>query len=147
MTKRFYLQITIALLIAVFGISANAQSRTRQQLRVNVPFAFNVGNTTLPAGDYRVRVVNPASDQIVLQIASLDGKSTSLIRTTDISGWANSKAKLSFRHYGEQYFLAQVWMAADPTGFALPNSSAEKTLRRQLGKAAKNAEMVAVNAQ
>jgi hypothetical protein len=147
MTKKFYLPITTALLIAVFGICANAQSRTRQQIRVNIPFAFSVGNSTLPAGDYRVNVVNPASDQIVLQIASLDGKSTSMIHTTDISGWASSKAKLSFHHYGEQYFLAQVWMAGDSTGLAMPSSNAEKTLRRQLGKAAKNVEMIAVNAQ
>jgi len=70
-----------------------------------------------------------------------------MVRTTDISGWPTSKAKLTFRHYGEQYFLAQVWMASDATGFATPSSNAEKALRRQLGKAAKDVDLVAVNAR
>jgi len=147
MTKRFYLHVATAVLISGIGVSANAQSRNRQQLRVNVPFAFNVGNSMLPAGDYRVSVVNPGSDRSVLQFASRDGKSTTMIQTIDVTGWASSKGKLSFRHYGNQYFLAQIWMAAESTGFATPNSSAEKRLRQQLGKSAPKAEMVAINAQ
>ncbi|HEY6802217.1 MAG TPA: hypothetical protein VI306_01440 [Pyrinomonadaceae bacterium] len=147
MTKNFYLHIATAILISVLGVSANAQSRNRQELKVSVPFAFNVGNTELPAGDYNVRVINPASANSVLQFASVDGKSTILIRTTDVEGWAKSTARLTFRHYGSQYFLAQIWMASESTGFGTPNSSSEKNLRRQLGKAAKNVDLVAVNAQ
>jgi hypothetical protein len=147
MTKNFYLSVATAVLITVFGVSANAQSRSRQQLRVNVPFAFSVGNTSMPAGDYRVSIINPSSDRSVLQFASLDGKSTVMTRTIDISGWPNSKAKLTFRHYGNQYFLAQVWMVGDSTGLATPSSTAERTLKLQLGKVAKNVETISVNAQ
>jgi pectate lyase len=147
MNKKFYLHIATAILISVLGVSANAQSRNRQELKVSVPFAFNVGNTELPAGDYTVRVVNPTSDSSVLQIASVDGKFTTMVRTIDVEGWAKSTARLTFRHYGSQYFLAQVWMAAESNGFAAPNSSNEKNLRRQLGKTAKNVDLVAVNAQ
>ena len=147
MTKRFYLHLATVVMISAIGVSANAQSRNRQQLCVNVPFAFNVGNSTLPAGDYNVSVVNPGSDQSVLQIASRDGKSTTMIQTIDVMGWASSKGKLSFRRYGDQYFLAQIWMATESTGFATPNSKTEKRLRQQLGKSAPKAEMVAVNAQ
>jgi len=147
MKKHIYFHLIAAILASVLGVTAQAQSRNRQQLRVSVPFAFNVGNKLLPAGEYRLSVVNPSSDRSVLQIANLNGKSTMMVRTTDISGWSTSKAKLTFRHYGEQYFLAQVWMASDATGFATPNSNAEKALRRQLGKAAKDVDLVAVNAR
>jgi len=147
MTTRFYLHVATAILIAFTAITASAQSRNRQQLRVSIPFAFNVGNTALPAGDYSVSVVNPSSDRPVLQIASRNGESTTMVQTSDVSGWANSKAKLAFRHYGNQYFLAQVWMASEATGLATPNSNLERKLRQQLGKAAKQVEMVAVNAQ
>jgi hypothetical protein len=147
MKKHVYFYFATMILLGVLGVSTQAQSRSSQQLRVDIPFAFNVGNTLLPAGEYRVKVVNPSSDRSVLQIASLDGRTTMMVRTVDIEGWSTSRAKLTFRQYGDQYFLAQVWMAAESAGFATPHSSAEKTRRRQLGQAGKNYDLVAVNAR
>lgn len=147
MVKGFCLLIATTVLVSLVGITANAQSRSHQQLRVNVPFTFSVGNTSLPAGEYTVSVVNPTSDHSVLQFANGEGNAITMISTIDIEGWASSQAKLTFRHYGNQYFLAQVWMASESTGFAAPHSRSERTLRHQLGRAAKNVETVAVNAQ
>ena len=147
MKKHLHIVLATAALISVFTVCAQAQSRNRQQLIVDVPFAFNIGDTQLAAGEYRVNVVNPSSDRSVLQIKSADGKSSALVSTIDITGWSSSRAKLAFRHYSDQYFLAQVWMASEPTGFAAPKSSAEKTLQQQIGKARKNANLVAVNAR
>jgi hypothetical protein len=147
MKKHIYFVLASLTLVGILGVGAQAQSRSRQQIRVDVPFAFNVGNTSLPAGEYRVSIVNPASDRSVLRIASLDGHSTMMVRTTDIQGKSQTKAKLTFRHYGDQYFLSQVWMAAESTGLATPSSSAEKTLRRQLGKGSKNYDLVAIDAR
>jgi hypothetical protein len=145
MKKHVYLYFSSIILLAILGVSSQAQSRSRQQLRVNVPFAFNVGNTVLPAGEYRVNIVNPSSDLSVLLIASSDGKSKTMVKTTDVRGWATAKAKLSFRHYGSHYFLAQVWMSGEQTGLATPSSSAERAIRRQLGNANKKNDVVAVN--
>jgi len=142
MKKHIY--IASLVLVVLVAISAQAQSRSNQQLRFHVPFAFNAGNKVLPAGDYRVTIVNPSSDHSVLRITSSDGKS-SMIQTTDVEGWASSKAKLSFRHYGDRYFLAQVWMAGEATGLVAPTAKSEKTLRQQLGISNKNFGMVAIN--
>ena len=147
MKKHVHILLATAALVSVFTVCTNAQSRNRQQVVVDVPFAFNVGNTQLPAGEYNVSVVNPSSDRSVLQLKSSDGKSSALVNTTDIIGWASPRAKLVFRHYNTQHFLAQVWMASEATGLAAPNSSAEKTLRRQIGKVAPKADLVAVNAR
>ena len=147
MKNNFYVHLATAILIGVLGVSAQAQSRTRQQLSVNVPFAFNVGNTSMPAGEYKVKIVNPSSDRSVLQIASLDGRTSAMVGTTDVIGRAHAKAKLTFRHYGDQYFLAQVWMAAESDGLATPSSSSERTLQRQLGQTGRTFETVAVNAR
>ena len=103
MKKHIY--IASLVLVILVAISAQAQSRNDQQLRFHIPFAFNAGNNVLPGGDYRVAIVNPSSDHSVLRITSSDGKST-MIRTVDVEGWAASKAKISFRHYGDHYFLA-----------------------------------------
>ena len=146
MSKKVYIVIASLILVGTFSIAAQAQARSRQELKVNVPFAFNVGNTSLPAGEYRVRIVNPASDRSVLQIASANGTKI-MVLTNDIKGESNTNAKLAFRHYGNQYFLSQVWMAAEPIGLATRHSRVEKELQRQLGNGAKDYGMVAVNAR
>ncbi|HEY6246742.1 MAG TPA: hypothetical protein VIX17_22500 [Pyrinomonadaceae bacterium] len=142
MKKQIY--IASLVLVVLVAVTAQAQSRSNQQLRFHVPFPFNAGNSVLPAGDYRVTIVNPSSDHSVLRITSSDGKST-MIRTVDVEGWAAAKAKLSFRHYGDRYFLAQVWMAGEATGFVAPTSKTEKALRQQLGISNKNFGTVAIN--
>src|SRR5690242_1387690 len=133
-----HIYIAFLVLVALVAVNTQAQSRTRQQLRFHAPFAFNAGNDVLPAGDYRVTIVNPSSDHSVLRITSSDGKSSTMIRTIDVEGWATAKAKLSFRRYADHYFLATVWMAGESTGLATPTSKIEKTLRQQLGLSNKN---------
>jgi hypothetical protein len=147
MKNNIYLHFATALLIAAVGITASAQARNQQQLHVNVPFDFNVGSKALPAGEYNVSIVNPSASSSVLKIASLDGRFTAMTRTTDIIGWSSTSAKLTFRHYGARYFLAEVWMESESTGLATPRSSSEKTLQRQLGNAATKYDVVAVNAR
>ena len=147
MKNNFYLHFATALLIAALGVTANAQSRNTQRLEVNVPFAFNVGNATMPAGEYIVSIVNPTASGSVLKISSLDGRSTAMTRTTDINSWSTDSAKLTFRHYGARYFLAEVWMESESTGLAAPKSKSEKTLQRQLGRAPTNYDVVAVSAR
>jgi len=142
MKKHIY--IASLVLVVLVAVSAQAQSRSNQQLRFHVPFAFTAGNNVLPAGDYRVTIVNPSSDHSVLRITSSDGRST-MIQTTDVEGWAAPKAKLSFRHYGDRYFLAQVWMAGESTGLVAPTSKTEKALRQQFGLSKKNFGTVAIN--
>ena len=145
--KNIYLHLATAILIVVTGVSAQAQSRNRQKLQFTAPFAFNVGNSELPAGEYTVQVVNPVADHSVLQFRSIDGQARVMVRTTEIIGWANAKAKLNFRHYGDQYFLAQVWMAGEADGLATPTAKAEKTLRQQVGQKRGQFSMVAINAR
>jgi len=145
--KNIHLHLATAILIVVTGVSAQAQSRNRQQMHFTAPFTFNVGNSQLPAGEYTVQVINPTSDHAVLQFRNVSGQASAMVRTTEIVGWANSKGKLNFRHYGDQYFLAQVWMAGEADGLATQTSNAEKTLRQQVGQKSGLFSMVAINAR
>ena len=147
MKRYIYLSLATAVLITASSIGAQAQSRNRQRLIVEIPFAFNAGNQQLPAGEYNVHIVNPASDRSVVLIKSSDGKSSALLGTTDIIGSSTSRAKLVFRRYDSRYFLAQVWMASEATGMSAPNSKAEKSLRSKLGINNQKADVVAVNAR
>jgi len=146
MTRQVYATIAITILIGLLAIVAQGQSRNRQLLTANIPFAFNAGPKTLPAGKYTVAVVNPSSGRNVLQIRSIDGRVSVMLQTIDMIGQANVNAKLMFRRYGDQYFLAQTWMAAERTGLATLKSTAERKLENEMVKAGNKSDLVAVKA-
>ena len=147
MKKQLSFQLATLVLIGLFAVCAQAQSRSGQQLTVDIPFAFNVGNAELAAGQYTVKIVNPSSDRAVLQIRDAKGQSSALVATTDVAGWSSKNARLTFRQYGSQYFLAQVWMAGDATGLKTNSSSAERAASKQVAKNEKASSLVAVDAK
>ena len=118
--------IAIIILAGVFTVSAEAQTAGSQKVVANIPFAFNVGNTSLPAGKYTITVLNPSSDRKVLQVRSSNGRSTAITQTTNVIGDASDDSKLVFHRYGDRYFFAQAQMAGETTGLAAPKSRAER---------------------
>ena len=123
--KRF---LNIPLIIIVFAgvLAINAQAQTK--VIATIPFAFNVGKTTLPAGRYTITVLNPSSDRKILQIRSMNGRSSVVIMTTGITGHASDNAKLVFEHYGDRYVFAQAQLAGDETTLAAVKSKKKSSL-------------------
>ena len=138
-----YLTLTIAILMfmAVVTITADAQGLGSKHISARIPFAFNVGNRTLPAGDYTIRVVNPSSDRRVLRIQSKDGQLSALIQTTGAKSTLSDDAKLVFHRYGDTYFFAQAQMAADSTMLAAVKTSAERSKERELASNVRKASV------
>jgi len=134
--------MTIVILVAAFTVSAHAQTASAQRETANIPFAFNVGKTTLPAGKYTITVVNPSSDAKVLQIRSSDGRSSAITQTVGVIGKASDRAKLVFHRYGDQYFFAQAQMAGETVSLAALKSSAERAQERAIAKAGKRSVVV-----
>ena len=121
--KRF---LNISLIVIVFAgvLAINAQAQTR--LTATVPFAFNVGKTTLPAGRYTVTVLNPSSDRKILQIRSMNGRSSVVVLTTGIIGRASDNSKLVFERNGDRYAFAQAQLAGDETALAAVRSKGSR---------------------
>ena len=113
MKKLFNFSLLIIMLTGVLAISAQAQSSSAQRVIASIPFSFNVGKTTLPAGKYTITVLNPTSDRKTLQIRSLNGRASAIVLTMTSSGHASDNAKLVFERYGDQYFFAKVRVAGD----------------------------------
>ena len=126
MKRHLLILVAIITLAGAFTVSTQAQSAGAQKVVANIPFAFNVGNTNLPAGKYTITVLNPTSDRRILQIRSANGRSTAVTQTTNVIGNASDDAKLVFHRYGSRYFFAQAQMAGETTGLAAPKSSAER---------------------
>ena len=127
--------ILIATLILAGAFTPGAQAQTgAQKVVANIPFAFNVGNTNLPAGKYTITVLNPTSDRKILQIRSTNGRSAMIV-TTPLMGNASDETKLVFQRYGDRYFFAQAKMAGDSTSLAAVKSSAERAQKQAIAAA------------
>ncbi|HEY4424164.1 MAG TPA: hypothetical protein VGN10_08155 [Pyrinomonadaceae bacterium] len=121
--KRFF---NISLIVIVFAgiLAINAHAQTK--VIASIPFAFNAGKTTLPAGRYTITVLNPSSDRKILQIRSMNGRSSVVVMTTGIIGHPSDNAKLVFERYGDRYVFAQAQLAGDETTLAAVRSKNKK---------------------
>ena len=124
------LTVAIIILSGVFAFNAQGQTSASQKIQANIPFAFNVGDKTLPAGLYTLAVVNPTSDRKALQIRRVDGSASAIIQTTHGRGSIADGAKLVFRRYGHHYFFAQLETAGDATTLTVARSRVERSTQQ-----------------
>jgi len=113
----------IAVCGVLFAVVAAASAQTKAgDMVVDVPFAFNAGGQTLPAGhyivlaqDYTLRIFNSEN-------AGLYVSTHSATRPT------SEDSKLVFHRYGDTYFLSAVWVTGNTIGRELSRSRAEREL-------------------
>jgi hypothetical protein len=142
MKKLFNISLMIIMLAGVLAVSAHAQTSGAQRVIASIPFAFNVGKTTLPAGKYTITVLNPTSDRKTLQIRSLNGRTSAIVLTMTSNSHASDNAKLVFERYGDEYFFLQAQMAGNETLAALRSRTNRGD--KQLAKAGKKSVVVIV---
>lgn len=115
--------LTFALIVSV--PMTQAQARTRG----SVPFDFSLGQRSMPAGLYEISSVN----EKVLAVRNLEtGEARLLIKSMQVEASlaaGTPHAKLVFRQYGDQYFLAEIWDGRSSIGTAFPESKREKELK------------------
>ena len=138
-----YLSLTIAIMMFV-AVTAEAQVFGTQRMRASIPFAFNVGDKSLPAGEYTIAVLNPTSARKVLQIRSTDGRLSAIVQTNERSVNTPEHAKLVFNRYGDRYFFAQAQMGGDSTTLAAVKSNAERNTEQTVASNPCNKTVVIV---
>jgi hypothetical protein len=122
--------MALCLLTVGGGVVANAQVDSVPQIEVNVPFAFVVGDTSLPAGKYQIKTLDDTAND-VLEIRSADSRTAVIFNTADAQtrrDQIESKTELIFDKVQGQYFLSQIWVAGTSTGNELTKSRMEKRL-------------------
>jgi hypothetical protein len=97
----------------------------------NIPFAFTVNSTTLPAGSYTIRNLGRGND--VLQISSYEAKA-GMLTTAIHSGKKSDRTVLVFHRYGDRYFLKSIERNGYASGYEFPECKLEKELRAQIMK-------------
>ena len=125
--------IVLGALALAFAAAAQAQTALNYKTFA-VPFSFKVGDKVLPAGEYRIT----AENQIV-RVQNTNGKENAVTLTQRTRGTNHnlSDAKLTFRRYGDQYYLSQVWLP-DTLGREL------KKPRREVTDIAQNFSVVEI---
>lgn len=132
MKKQAYILIAMIVLVGSMAVAAKAQTTSHTQLRASIPFQFNVGDKTLPAGEYSVLSVNADSANVTVKIESRDGKTSAFVQMMTVTGKVRESAKLTFRRYGNQYFFAAAWINGDKSGLQTEPSRAERSIGREL---------------
>ena len=133
------LLLTLCLLAVGGGVVANAQIDSVPQIEANVPFAFMVGDTRLPAGKYNIKTLDENAPSI-LEISSVDGRTSVAFDTENATTRSDRSAKtteLVFDKVGDRYFLSQVWVSGSNSGSELAKSRMQKKLEGSGGKAEK----------
>ena len=120
-------QRLFSLLAAVVLITAGSlcAQTTDRPVKANIPFDFEAGNKSYPAGAYRVSPISQMGDLSIAGYGLTSGLASShSIQSNSPSG----STKLVFHRYGDRYFLYQIWVAGEDRGRELPTTRVEKEL-------------------
>ena len=115
-------RITGMLALALLAAQAG---RAQEPILANIPFAFTVGNTTLPAGEYRVEKLQDSSPALLIQRTDRGASMIVITSAVEVNA-PQAQTKLIFHRYGKQCFLSQVWTAGHARGRELPDSRKAK---------------------
>ena len=127
--------LAISLTLVAGATAAYGQGSKRQV--ADIPFQFQVGNATLPAGEYSVAATTATGETLRISSRS-DNSSIFRLSTPMVQNGPASKGKLVFHKYGDEYFLAEVWSAGYANGRKLTKSGRERALEHDtslIGKA------------
>ena len=117
--RKIQLVLPVAFVLLSLSVPAAAQFK---DLKINLPFAFQVGQDKLPAGTY---TFGQETRNDRMQISG--GKQRLMINTSVLPPEELSvkpHTTLIFHRAGDKYFLHQLWTRS--IGYQMPLSDAEK---------------------
>lgn len=112
-------------LLAVAGAAVlPAAASAASAVRANIPFEFAVAGITLPAGNYQFE---QQQNSRTMAVWNLDQRTSVLVLGTPAYArpLARVESRLVFNKYGNRYFLAEVWSAANAAGVRAVKSRQE----------------------
>jgi hypothetical protein len=134
--------LILCIVAGIGGITATAQIDSDMTVEVNIPHAFVVRDTTLPAGKYAIKVLDE-SNLNVLEIRSANRRTAVLFETQDVHAERTPRqTEVVFDRVGDQYFLSQVWVSGSDNGAQVEKTKMEQRLEAD-GKTAEHYSVVA----
>lgn len=124
MQKQTMFLATLCLLIGPAAVPGQAQTGG---VNVNVPFKFEVGDRTLPEGQY---LIWSAKDDVFIQRS--DGQTVAMVLSNAVTGRAvGDSGQVVFRCYDQHCFLSELWSPTQQAGRELLRGRREKELAKK----------------
>ena len=134
MKKRTF-AVIFALFISIVINAGQTYAQSTPGIRVDVPFDFSANNRTLPAGTYIIN--SPTDSRLMWRVRSADQKPGAFLQVSSLTGVQESdNSRLTFRRYGDRYFLISFKTSSYQVD--LPTSRSEKEFRRTWDDLAKH---------
>jgi hypothetical protein len=130
---------TLSLVVTSLLLNVNG-AYGQSAAQANVPFAFNVGSSRLPAGSYRIKVEDASGGLITIGNSTTGAHALSLGQRE----YAGDRTwKLVFQHIGDRYFLTHIWGAPGSAGIKLqaPKPETKLEIASQPSPSAKEVEI------
>ena len=127
---RQLLSLFAGLVLALTIGASKAKAQIVGDLVVNVPFQFHAGDSKLPAGEYRIHVIDD-SGLSVMEITSANGSTAALFQVEETDAQTTpTKSELIFNKYGDQYFLAKLFDEGESSGSQVLKSRYEQRVSK-----------------
>ncbi len=128
MKKQIYTFVGLIIVLTISSVTAiHAQSATTA--KAHIPFDFSVRNRTISAGDHEINRLDDRGAGWLLR--NSDNRQSIVFLGMSVETRRTSgNGKLTFRRYGNKYFLASIETSAHKIG--LGKSRAERDLEKKL---------------
>ncbi len=128
MKKQIYTFIGLIIVLTITSVTAiHAQSATTA--KAHIPFDFSVRNQTITAGNHEINRLGDSS--AAWSLRSSDNRQSVIILGMSVESKRTSgNGKLTFRRYGNKYFLTAIETAAYK--IELGKSRTERSLEKNL---------------
>lgn len=136
--KHLIARTLTVLMLVTLGMTMMAQAQSAPAIRVNVPFEFNFGQQTFPAGNYSVS--QPIQHMVVLQ--DYRGYTVAQAITEGVESLNPAAAtKLLFESSEGQHILREVWQEGETSGTRFyPDSDSANLAKHRSTEARETAE-------
>jgi hypothetical protein len=111
-------------IIAAATLMVAAGSASAQTLKAEIPFAFRVGNTVMPAGTYQLKSQQAPA---VYRLSALQGKSILVLPSAAHDAkksWSNPT--LAFECGSNLCSLSEVWTGPGSAAYKIPMGKADR---------------------
>jgi hypothetical protein len=142
--KKFFGVLGMGCFLTLLVVGSAQAQDPGTALRASIPFDFNVGGRTLPAGKYEIRRVNDEPVGLVIQNVDHRHKEAMFPTEPVDAHKIPSQNLLIFHRYGDSYFLSEVLTAGEGRGEELLPTHAERQLRSEMAKNQLQPETVTV---
>ena len=124
--RRHLFRLALAFVVVFALATSMAMSQARQVVTTNVPFSFDIGALTMPAGTYVVQLNNPAGTILIRNTTGTTGAFVFVNRLTPRE--VNKlRPAMVFNKYESHYFLAKIY-GTEGVGCAISKGKLEKEL-------------------